>query len=327
MRADQIDPQEHQEPIDELLRAASKRVTGPTRIVPMRQPRPRVLPAALATLVCLSGAAFVIGNRNQSSTLVVAAPPAASPPKQPGLPKLTKAEPATSKAGTADRNVGPCSEAVILEIMKSTHLRSSGVRRSDLLVSRCKETFAIVDFVTTGVWRRDLLVSNGSSWTPSAHVSTRPRPFVKNPYGPANLDFPKLQNLFGSDFFDTTDPIWKDIGEAEGFKVLQRVLKLSPNLYGFTLYGRDEKLRVLVQLSGPTPKKGSVTADPKNPGSTERWGLVNSDGTYQAITEDQAFDMKSYKSEVSSFSPRINAKGQLTGKWGRLGFGEPSVTG
>jgi hypothetical protein len=306
------------EQIDDLLRAAAVRLVDPGHPPKMREARSRALPLGVAILGCAVAGSFVMVGRsrtNQRELVFTASPPTA----------VAKAPVATSPGVVADRKVAACSESRISELIEKTFLKNGGLRRSDILASRCLEKFVIIDSVASGQWQRDLFIFNGDIWMPSGHVQARPRPFIKGPYSPP-VDFVQLQKLFGSDFFDVTDPIWKDVGEVDGFKVLNQVLRKAPGLQGFTLYGRDSQGRTLVQMYGPPPKKGSVTADPNEPGRGDRWGLVSTDGSYRAITENQAFAMKSYKSEPSTFSPKYNL-GKPTGTWGRLGFGQPALDG
>jgi hypothetical protein len=310
------------EQVEDLLRASAKEMQGHAQLPMMRQASPRALRLGLVAAVCLGFVGYTVNHRSQTAyrELVVTASPPTSPPRP-------KAKP--DKEIVADRRVPACTEKQIASIIDQTYFKTSGVRLSDVVASRCIETFAILDSVSVGQWQRDLFALVDNTWKPFSHVPTRPRPFIKNVFGPlpSAPDFAVLQKLFGSDFFDLTDAVWKDVGETEGFKIFNQVLRKAPGLQGFTLYGRDSQGRALVQMYGPPPKKGSVTADPKEPGRGDRWGLVLPNGAYQAITETEAFDMKSYKSEASTFSSQMNAKGNLNGKWNRQGYGQPSVDG
>jgi hypothetical protein len=311
------------EQIEELLARSAKRLERQTQLPVMRAARPRVLPYGLAAAALVGVASFSVANRGQAdrTELVVTASPPTSSPKPAAK---------VDKGTVADRKVPACTEKQIASIIEQTYFKTSGVRLSDVVTSRCIETFAILDSVSVGQWQRDLFSLVDTTWKPFSHVPTRPRPFtIRNAYGPlpSAPDFAQLQKLFGSDFFDVTDAIWKDVGEADGFKIFNQVLRKASDLQGFTLFGRDPKGRALVQMSGPPPKRGSVTADPIEPGRGDRWGLVSPNGSYQAITETEAFDMKSYKSEPSTFSAKINSRGEPTGKWGRLGYWQPAVDG
>jgi hypothetical protein len=304
---------------EQRLRDAADRIPAPTSVPPMQRLRSRsrfAIGLAIAPLVL--AVAVATQWRSDNVGPLIAAAPTSSTTTSP-----LKVVP--------NSKVRPCSSNQIESIVANSYLATSGTRASDVTASRCVAKYAILDHVNGGFWMRELFALGGATWLPIATVPTRPHPFLVSRGGVGLLsktDALALQKLFGSEFFDATDPIWTAVDNIDGDKILKRIVKISPAINILRVYGRDNTGRTLVQISGLFPPgKADPTADPKAPGDPQRWGILSLNGTYRAITEAQAFDLKSYKSEPSLYERPTDNQGKPTGEWNYTGFGQPSISG